>query len=250
VKRFENPTEIDMDLRRLNELGITEQESMDSYQDIISKLKKEKKNKRFRLNFKRTVVAFSTLIVFLSAGLYVKSGLNNQLLNSDQTKLSVAEDNDNEDESVSDPNANIADPNEADQVKTINPPSFDIKIERDEEAEGLLIMTQLGPYCWELDGAICSIKPPNVEELLEGSQAFIAEKGQKIIGRLNPTPELPRFDQITITQYRLGKEKIIESTSGSFIAPEEPGRYNYLVHIQWDSEIVGEAYYGFSLGIR
>jgi hypothetical protein len=197
---------------------------------------------RLFLNIKRSTVAFSIILMFLCAGC-----MNTSSDNSDQPKQSATGEKE-ESNNQSDKNAseNSEEENNTDSEQSITPPNYHVSL----EGEDIGFMTATGGRCWETDGGSCSIDPPDVNKIIEGSQAFFIEKGKKVTSRLDPSPGLPRFDQFTITQYRQGEEKIIEHSNGSFAAPEEPGRYNYLVHFQWDGEVVGEAYYGFSLAVR
>lgn len=241
MKRSENLTELDLNLRRLNDLDLAEQESIDSYQDIVSKIRREKRIMRFQFNLKRTIVAVSTVFVLLLAGWFVNSMLNNP------SNLSATDDNDSEQENdVTEDNIS-EDENSPEPVRRIPTPEFYYEI----EGSDAYYMGAVYKVCWETEEKSCSIEPPtDVEEILKGQRVFMADPGQKVTASINPTPGLPRYDHMTITQHRLGEETTVELKGGSFLAPEEPGRYNYLVHFQWDSEFVGEMYGAFSIGVR
>ncbi|SHF71065.1 hypothetical protein [Ornithinibacillus halophilus] len=113
-------------------------------------------------------------------------------------------------------------------------------------------------YCWgEEDGEACTRTPKHPSETTEGIRAMVVSKGEKINYSINIMPgSLPNPNQMVVTQFYLNEEEgeVIGSVEhdwvGEFEAPEEGGRYHYIIHAKWDGEVVGEAYYAFSMIVK
>jgi hypothetical protein len=115
------------------------------------------------------------------------------------------------------------------------------------------ISAVLDKYCWESEEKTCSIEPSDVQKLVEGYVPLDAEKGQLITYRQAidiERPDFPKFDELRIIQYRMQGEKEVKLVENGFLAPEEEGKYYYLVHLKWNGDLVGEAYYAFSLYVK
>ncbi|SHF71206.1 hypothetical protein [Ornithinibacillus halophilus] len=58
-------------------------------------------------------------------------------------------------------------------------------------------------------------------------------------------------DKVKVVQFKGDEEKEIEVIDKrSMIAPMEEGKYFYSLKLEWDSELVGQAYFAFSILVR
>ncbi|WP_096270781.1 hypothetical protein [Paucisalibacillus globulus] len=112
----------------------------------------------------------------------------------------------------------------------------------------------LDVWCWK-EESLCSLEPNPLEEQLYGMQPLLVEPDEVInISISTDEPDVPDHifypDIIDLTQVRLGEEKEVEINNRQILAPMETGRYYYSLKLQWDGELVGQAYYVFSISVR
>lgn len=117
-------------------------------------------------------------------------------------------------------------------------------------------------YCWEREeGDKCKITPRDPRDIAEdpnGDRTLFVKKGDIVSLHLDYlTQELPKPDEVFITQYTLKDEQgeqieviLNDYNQPKITAPEEPGKYYYTVHFKWQEEAVGEAYYAFYFRVR
>ena len=163
--------------------------------------------------------------------------------------------------SVKDQEGGIKIPSESAWADSKSP--SDLHIERRNENIGRGFHAVLETYCWENKEEHCSLTPDHPKETLEGWEPLIVTPGEHLTFFLNNRRDkLPYPDEITFTQFRVteeeGEEVDIfvtdydhETQERQIIeAPAEPGKFYYLVHLQWNEELNGEAYYAYTIYVR
>jgi len=163
--------------------------------------------------------------------------------------------------SVKDQEGGIKVPSESAWANSKSPSDLFIG-QRDDEME--LIQAPLETYCWKKTKEDhCSLTPDHPKETLEGWKPLLVTPGEHLTFFYdNITDNLPYPDEITFTQFRVteeeGEEVDIfvtdydhETQERQIIeAPAEPGKFYYLVHLQWNEELNGEAYYAYTTYVR
>ncbi len=71
MKRFNDISEFDQDLLKFKNVTITEQESADSYEKIITTLKKNNKQKKANSFFKHSIAIFASACILILAGWFL-----------------------------------------------------------------------------------------------------------------------------------------------------------------------------------
>lgn len=113
----------------------------------------------------------------------------------------------------------------------------------------------LDVMCWEEESQ-CSLEPSSPMEQLYGEQPLRVKPGEEFSFSIstNDTPESNHIyspDIIELTQFKSGEEKEAEvKNSRQITAPMETGKYYYSLKLQWDGELVGQAYYVFAIYVK
>lgn len=77
MKRNEKQPNLDKDLKKLRENQLTEGESHESYQIILSRLSQREKQGTFRISYKRLMVSLATILVLISISWIIFSQQHN-----------------------------------------------------------------------------------------------------------------------------------------------------------------------------
>ncbi|MEN2767609.1 hypothetical protein [Ornithinibacillus xuwenensis] len=126
----------------------------------------------------------------------------------------------------------------------------DVQVWTDEDSTVVV----LDVWCWK-EVSLCSLEPNPPEEQLYGSPPLKVEPGEVFEFAIS-TSEIPESDHIyfpdyiELTQIRLDEEKEVEVTNRRITAPMEKGRYYYAMKLQWEGEVVGQAYYVFGINVQ
>lgn len=127
------------------------------------------------------------------------------------------------------------------------------------ENDNTAYMTRLDKFCWEKDHEeACNLSPRDPRDIAEDLPPILVSKNEEIgLHHDYLTQDLPEPDHYTVTQFGPGDEEGIQvevikegKERPKILAPKEPGKYYYLVHIEWTEEEVGEAYYAFYFTVR
>ena len=113
---------------------------------------------------------------------------------------------------------------------------------------------RLDVWCWK-EESLCSLEPNPPSEELYGVRPIFVKAGKvfEIIITLDGIPETDHIynpDIIELKQIRLGEETEVEVSNKKITAPTEKGRYYYSLKLQWDGEVVGQAFYAFSINVN
>ncbi|WP_047984987.1 hypothetical protein [Ornithinibacillus californiensis] len=109
-------------------------------------------------------------------------------------------------------------------------------------------------WCWK-EESLCSLEPNPPAEQLYGYHSLSVKAGD-VFSIVISTDGIPATDHIyypdiiEATQIRLDEEKKVEVNNKQITAPTEKGKYYYSLKLQWDGELVGQAYYVFSISVQ
>lgn len=152
---------------------------------------------------------------------------------------------------ASESNDNSADTETANERKVVDsPPTVQVANKANDESTHVA----LDIWCWK-EESLCSLEPNPPEEQLYGWKPLPVEPGE-IFNFMTTTDEIPETDHIyspdiiELTQIRLGEKQEVEVNGRDITAPMEKGKYYYSLKLQWDGEVVGQAYYVFSILVR
>lgn len=115
-------------------------------------------------------------------------------------------------------------------------------------------LVALDVWCWK-EESLCSLKPNPPEEQLYGWEPLGVEPGEVFSFSISTSGQ-PKSDHIynpdsvELTQVNFDEEKKVEVNNRQITAPMEKGRYYYYLKLQWDGDLVGQAYYVFGIIVQ
>ncbi|KGA96633.1 hypothetical protein AJ85_21595 [Alkalihalobacillus alcalophilus ATCC 27647 = CGMCC 1.3604] len=114
-------------------------------------------------------------------------------------------------------------------------------------------------YCWTTKGEEpCTANPSDPVEATMEIASYAVGLGENLEFQIlmEPSSEVPNPNQMEVflqdgNDHEGESVGLTKNEQLLFVeAPEKKGRYYYLVHVVWDEEIQGEAYYAFKVNVR